>query len=283
MSFRILILFALVALMQSSVSNALKCYQCKNFEVTGSLSPFTGKLDPNCGRNPTSSNVVTCSGDDNACGSIEGEFTADFSIFGKLTGKAQVLTCMKVDESASPLGSCRKMDALSKKIITDALSAVTAGVADVEVNGQVCACGFDLCVMCDGGYQIGDYCMKYWMIAVIGVGSLLLLVLSITCCCCCCGCCGCCCCKNKQRGTVLSRPGQYQVLTVSSGDVSRNQQYAAPPQHYAAPPQHYASPHMGASGLSVQSGDIRGIENPAVQEFPLMDESNVAKAPAYYP
>jgi len=220
--------------------NSLVCFKCTNVEITsgtGFFDALKGKSDPLCGTSPSSGNTVTCPSGQ-VCGSIQGEISAS-SLFGRFTAKTQVRNCMPNDHKDSVIGGCTKSDTRANEIVGTMLGLASVGLSNVQVDGLVCTCNFDLCTLCNGGFDIAGHCVKYWMMGLIGAGMVTVILLLITCCCCCCGCCGCCCCKTKHRGVVLSPAVPYQTLTV-------------------------IQPSGSTSGLSIQSGDIvQGYENPA--------------------
>jgi hypothetical protein len=217
---------AVVCDQYESSSSSIRCYQCVNIE-----SSFAGKSDPKCGTSPSSSNTVICPSGYNACGSMSGQIS--FSVFGSsVSTKVQIRGCTH-DSSESLIGNCRQTNDLSNEF-SGTLIRVLSDLKDVNVQGEVCTCKWDMCTLCSGGIDIAGYCLKYWIIAVASAGVVAVILLLITCCCCCCGCC---CCKQRRHGVVLSSPVPYHTLSVIH--TSSNE-----------PP------------LSVQSGDITGYVNP---------------------
>jgi len=219
----------------------LQCYECINIELQSSYNPFSGKTNPACGSDPSSTNLVTCPSDTNACGSVDGQIKAKFpDPLGTFTAQIQVRGCVQDDS----LGGCRKVDGTVTGLISEILS-ILSGISDVSLDGQMCTCKWDRCVLCDEGVFVAGYCVKYWMLGLtIGVAVGMLLLLVTCCCCCCCGTC----CQKRRQGVIITNAVPYQPLLVS--------------------PAYGSSP-----GLSVQSGDIIRYPstNPGPVSYPRSD------------
>jgi len=228
----VMIMFILSLAVKSVIG--LQCYNCVNVEVEeGTSSIITGLIgrsNPRCGKDLRE--TTTCPSNTNACASLNG-YIRQKSVFGEIRAKIQVRGC--IQDNGDGIGGCRKTNTIGNSIVGALLSAAVA--SEVQVDAEMCTCKIYMCLLCDGGIELGGYCYKYWMVALTSVGVLVLLIALVSCCCCCCGCCGCCCCKKGQRGVVLSAQ-PYQTLTFV---------------HTAG---------QNAPGLSIQSGDISGYENP---------------------
>jgi hypothetical protein len=248
---------SLVLFMLVSGSSTLRCYNCFNLDVKDDttdraktfISTITGgktKSDPKCGTSPSSSNTMIC-GNEEVCGAITSDISAQVPIVGKVHVGAQVRTCIQA--SAGPLGSCEKTDNTVKTIIEEALSFATALSTEFNVDGKICACNTDLCTpdVCEGGVSINSFCVQNWIIGVSVAAAVVVLILFISCCCCCCGCC-----KRSAPVMVLppATPYGMQTTTVMSSSQSQSAQgYGYPVQSYSP----------GYSGSSTGQNDFNPV------------------------
>jgi len=163
----------------------LRCYDCVNVEVEkGSSSIFSdliGKSNPNCGIDPRQS--ITCPSDANACASFNGYLRQKSVLYDEMRAKLQVRGCLYDDTDG--IGTCRKSNSIG--IIGRLLSIFTFSF--IEVDGHLCTCKLDMCLLCDGGIELLGHCVKYWQFGLACAGLFVVITAVVACCCRCCGCC----------------------------------------------------------------------------------------------